>query len=227
MSFFIHRYADQNASVQGEEAAELSKLKEDFSKLQKVHDQNLTRLNAFHRQNNDLRESLSKKDEEIAIKVFEEVRKVEEQAEEQAEKSKEREEVLKKSHLEELEKLKSEQIERDQIFEKKMEFFTNKISKLTQENEEEKQKLTKFQAKIEEKNKEKKYAATDQLLNKSELDEDIIKENQKLKVDKENLQYQVESYKRGTKKTTLAFESYENQIKDLQVSTPHNYGINI
>merc|ERR1739842_241823 len=99
------------------------------------------------RQNNDLRESLSKKDEEIAIKVSEEVQK----AEEPAKKSKEREEVLKKSHLEEHEKLKSEQIERDQIFEKKMEFFTNKISKLTQENEEEKQKLTKFQAKIEEK----------------------------------------------------------------------------
>ena len=57
---------------------------------------------------------------------------------------------------------------------------------------------------------------------KGEKFEDIIKENQKLKVDKENLQYQVESYKRGTKKTTLAFESYENQIKDLQVSTPHN-----
>ena len=57
-------------------------------------------------------------------------------------------------------------------------------------------------------------------LNKSELEENFIQgvqlENEKLKIEKENLQYQVESYKRGTKKTTEMFHKYEMEIASLQ-----------
>ena len=111
----LKKLNDENKETQTKlkkETIELSKLKEDFAELQIVHEQNLTRLNALQRKNNDLGESLSKKDEEIANKVSEGKRKAEEQAEE----SKKREQDLKKSHEEELKKMQTQQTEKGQGF---------------------------------------------------------------------------------------------------------------
>jgi len=200
--------------------AELAKTKAELEKLKKEMEQNEMRLNAYSRQNNDLKEKIkeieqneAKKTQEIEEKLKQDFCKNEQELKQNIVKL---EANLKSVSDEkykidqENEKLLQEQKSRDMNYEKNIDTWERRISEITDENQ--RVKLENQQIKKE------KIELENKIPSKTDADKPLLtnKEIEDMKAEMKRIKGANESYLRNKKRISLAFEQYEAEIKALK-----------